>query len=1076
MPLSEISVNSVGRAGKTPDSPVMSIINAYADNRSDVSAPSSIQSMLKNTTETGDIGTFSINPSSIAYPLSRASSRSSSLPYFPGGLPQHQLNQLVGNGHQRHRRVVNSRQNSLQSLHGTTTSSIISMYRTESRNSFRPHTSHAQQVDQRALSMSQSSQLSYNLSNHRPNGVFRPRSPFAYPTRLKRPGYRPSSPALMDFIGTDARTPFGLDKSASFRTPSPLSAPPYRRGPAVYPSNLNRSMPSLQRCTSPLSRPLSRSSIAPPMPSQSNGQRSSSNKSNWLANQDDQRELSNGGSRLRQPSPSLASQYYDYSEAFVEQQKQYDSTTPILSSAEQITPEVKDQQLRAQEVVRKPITINTKPVSQEIPAQDDVCKQAQIKSDPVLESPSPVAAPGKFLQRMGEWENEQVYFSGSPQDKPNNEKAKENYRVKPTEATIDDNQAQDTVELPTIRDTFGHHILSSSKPGARDRFVRDSRRSISPGAAQPINSSHNGSGLDDVRALEIIAGRSKDTQEILPTMPLTADEQPPLMPWYIPSLDLGYPHFETRTPDLTELSHQRWKSPSHVKETQSPSIRAPVPERSMSSRTNKDRFSRIFSIDESFDDLDRAVEESGQDKVLLESVAALGPSRKEHSGWSGKSYTSPSESTEISLEPISCVDSVKVLDGLPVSKRLREECSQADSSDNVPHSYGSSRASTKILKSSEVVTGSTVNYSKPEAAEEKEARHVLTGNSQHRESSSEFLNPPKDCSTSTNINIPSQACAMNEPVQELPIMPQLEAASVVPWEYGVPKDGESFPIGRYRLKSKAEKESERRLTSAPSSGSRNPQASHSRSGPSNNSEPSIMRSSHDSPNPTGKAPRFKLKITRASSSTNGTVRIRRQTSLTSSPRPSFAIGPDFFRAGPFARKSKSEDHSDGSHDSKPTVGYMPFPTHAHFKEQLDNSAMSANQSGLRPPSSNQNNTEVQSFFSDDSSNMEQRGGLRQRISQLKAIASRGNSTDDLRVSIRPQATKGDSRPQSGCNGVENHGATKGMSTLKYKTWKIRQKIRSWWHHGEGKLKGLGGKVKKRSRRKRSMSTELYPGV
>jgi len=237
-----------------------------------------------------------------------------------------------------------------------------------------------------------------------------------------------------------------------------------------------------------------------------------------------------------------------------------------------------------------------------------------------------------------------------------------------------------------------------------------------------------------------------------------------------------------------------------------------------------------------------------------------------------------------------------------------------------------------------------------------------------------------------------------------------------------------------------------------------------------------MRSSHDSPNPTGKLPRFRLKITRASSSTNGTVRITRQASLTSSPRPSFAIGPDFFRAGPFARRSKSEEISDGSHDFRPTEGYRPFPTHAQFKEQLDNSAMFANQSSLRPPSPNQNITEVQSFFSDDSSNMEQRGGLRQRISQFKAIASRGNSTDDLRASIRPPASKGDSRPQSGRSSVRSHGATKGMSTIKYTTWKIRQKFRKWWHHGEEKLKGLGGKVNKRNRRKRSVSTELYPGV
>ncbi|MCJ1395441.1 hypothetical protein MMC18_008327 [Xylographa bjoerkii] len=810
------------------------------------------------------------------------------------------------------------------------------------------------------------------------------------------------------------------------------------------------------------------------MPSQAVGQRSSSKQSNWPSHQGFQREISHGRNWPRQPSPSPAMQYYDYSEAFVEQQKRYDSTLPISSLAEQVIPEVKRQQVRAQEVARKPITINTKRVPQELPAEDDISEQARINPVPVLESPSPVAAPEKFLQKMSEWEKEQIYLSASPQDKRINERSKGHHTVTAT----DEDQEHDIVGLPTIRDTFGHHILSSSKPGARDRFVRDSKLSISDAAVQPIKSSHDLQGYDDAQASETIANGPNETQGILPTMPWTAAKRPPLVPWHVPSLDFGHSQLETRTRDLTEFSRQQPKLLSHVKETQLPKIQAPVPERSISSRTNKDRFSRIFSIDESFDDLDRAVVESGQDRGLLESVSAIEPSGNDRPVWSRDSSSFPPESTEIPMRSTSCVDAVKVLDYLPVYNRLREECSQVDSGDDFSHSYGGSRATTEILRSSNILIGSTVKYTRPIAAEHRGARNILPGSSQTRQRSSEFSDSPKELSTSTNINTSSQACAVVEPVQAPRVMPLLEAASIVPWEYDETKDGESFPIGRYRLRSKTEIESERKSTSDPYSRSWDP-SSHLRGGPSDNSEPSMMRSSHDSPNPPNpprKAPRFELKITRASSSTNGTVRITRQTSLTSSPRPSFAIGADFFRAGPFARKSKSEDHPDCSHDSNPTASYRPFPTHAHFKEQLDNSAMAANHSGLRPPSSNQNITEVQSFFSDDSSNIDQRGGLRQRISQFKAIASRSNSTDDLRASVRPQGNKGDSRPQSRRSSVRSHEATKGMSTIKYKTWKMRQKFRVWWHHGEEKLKGLGGKVKKRSRRKRSVSTDLYPGV
>ncbi|MCJ1430800.1 hypothetical protein MMC27_000150 [Xylographa pallens] len=764
-------------------------------------------------------------------------------------------------------------------------------------------------------------------------------------------------------------------------------------------------------------------------------------------------------------------QYYDYSEAFVDQQKQHNSSIPFLSLAAELIPEVKGQQARAQEVVRKPLTVTTKPVSQELPAENNVSEQVRNKSIPHLESPSPVAAPSRFLQQMSEWEKEQIFLSASPQDKRDYEKVNH----KDVARDEDEDQDQEIVVLPAIRDTFGHHILSSSKLEARDRFVRDSRRSITDAAVQPAKSSQSSQDNNDIEPLKTIANGLNDAQETLSTMSPTAAERPSFVPWHIQSPDFSHPQYETGTNSRAELSYQKSDSPNLVRETLPPRIRAPVPERSISSRSNKDRFSPIFSIDDSFDDLDDAVLESGQDRALLERVSAVEPLGNDHSAWSRDSSTLPSGTTEISTGYNICVDAVNIQGHPPTSNGPNEGYSHAES-DKFPNSYGGTEAPTEILRKPKVVIDSAVSHPSPTAVELKGARHILSDSHQARQGFSRFSDQPESFSTSTKTNTLSQVCAENDAIQELPVMTLLEAASIVPWEYDEPKEGESFPIGRYRLKSKTERDSERTSISAPNSRSRNLQSSHSRTGPSDNSEPSMVRSSYDSPNPIGKAPRFKLKITRASSSTNGTVRITRQRSLISSPRPSFAIGADFFRTVPFTRKSKSEDHSDGSHDLNPMTGYRTFPTHAHFKEQLDNSAISASQSGLRPPSSNQNITEVRSFFSDDSSNMDRRGGLRQRISQFKAIASRGNSTDDLRASSRPQGSKGDSRPQSGRNSVRSHEATKGMSTIKYKTWKIRQKFRLWWHHGEEKLKGLSGKVTKRSRRKRSASTELYPGV
>jgi serine/arginine repetitive matrix protein 2 len=65
----------------------------------------------------------------------------------------------------------------------------------------------------RSFSLTTTSQSSMPLTNYRSltslrghEPIQRPRSPYKYPTRLKRPGYRPSSPALSDITGLPSRS------------------------------------------------------------------------------------------------------------------------------------------------------------------------------------------------------------------------------------------------------------------------------------------------------------------------------------------------------------------------------------------------------------------------------------------------------------------------------------------------------------------------------------------------------------------------------------------------------------------------------------------------------------------------------------------------------------------------------------------------------------------------------------------------------------------------------------------------------------------------------------------------------
>ncbi|CAG8976057.1 hypothetical protein HYALB_00010339, partial [Hymenoscyphus albidus] len=227
------------------------------ENRSPANLPKAFEGMLKTTTETGDIGMFSIKPSRVPPPINSPRRLGS---YKENGPPKQQF-------HPYGVPAVDDRRR-LPSYARDATSELISMYQSPSQKSSRRFDDN----DYRSYSMTQTT--SYTLSNHRsyaslrsqpegPSMLQRPRSPFAYPTRLKRPGFRPSSPALTDGGGVDYRrraeidrTPYGPGHSTS--SPSSLYAQK-RRPPLTLRADGNRSTPSLlsqpsppRRCSSPL--------------------------------------------------------------------------------------------------------------------------------------------------------------------------------------------------------------------------------------------------------------------------------------------------------------------------------------------------------------------------------------------------------------------------------------------------------------------------------------------------------------------------------------------------------------------------------------------------------------------------------------------------------------------------------------------------------------------------------------------------------------------------------------------------------------------------------------------------------
>ena len=319
MPLSEIPSNHPARNGSGQSQDDLQDDGSRTgtpngdENLDILKNPSSIQSMLRNTTETGNVGQFSIKPSRVPPSLPR--------PLKARTTPVKQRQP----GTYNNRNEDSNTRHTQSHLRQGTTVSDGSAFQTQIP---RPHRGPARSPsieDFRSYSSTRSSYVGHSLTPHHPhsNGGhggsggphnLRPRSPFAYPTRLKRPGYRPSSPALSEF-NKQNRSQTSLHRRPSFRTNSPSSlhtngaASPWRKG-------VNRSDPMLRyypQFAVPMSGRVpspSPTSTRPTTPKGSPNRRSVASSANG-------HQTTINGSWNSPLSPRLPV-FYDYTETFEE--------------------------------------------------------------------------------------------------------------------------------------------------------------------------------------------------------------------------------------------------------------------------------------------------------------------------------------------------------------------------------------------------------------------------------------------------------------------------------------------------------------------------------------------------------------------------------------------------------------------------------------------------------------------------------------------------------------------------------------------------------------------------------------
>jgi hypothetical protein len=310
MPLIELSPNVRRHVGHSQSSRSLDKGLHPPTNPASALAPDAVQSMLKTTTEMGDIGQFSVRPS-----LPRSGSRMLALRRRSGSfdstfipaLSRHRSRPLRSSAQTHHgpRQVPSSATLSRQDTIRSSLTSYRNNPRARQRN-VRPYPSRIEGAASPRVGPP-------SLYTHRSLVTLRSRkdfpsmrsvSPVGHTRRLCKPSYRATSPAYSDALPQNYNFQLDYHRSESVGTPgsSPVSAFPRFAGVPGYFPPVNSSMASFVRFPSPAVQPRHYRPRRSPFPSRTNTPASGSI-----------REMQ------RSPTGSTIPQYYDYTEAFAEE-------------------------------------------------------------------------------------------------------------------------------------------------------------------------------------------------------------------------------------------------------------------------------------------------------------------------------------------------------------------------------------------------------------------------------------------------------------------------------------------------------------------------------------------------------------------------------------------------------------------------------------------------------------------------------------------------------------------------------------------------------------------------------------
>lgn len=1067
--------------------------------------PSSIQSMLRNTTETGNVGQFSIKPSRVPPSLPRPS---------------------------KTRATPNKQRQPGSYYSGYEDSNVrrAPLFRQETNGSElqtqipRPHRGPARSPsieDYRSYSTTKSSYASHSLTARHPNANgahggpggphnLRPRSPFAYPTRLKRPGYRPSSPALSEFKKQN-RSQTSLHRRPSFRTNSPSSL--HTNGaPSPWRKGANRSDPLLRyypqsavpisgRAPSP-----SPTSICPTTPKASPSLKSLASSTNGL-------QAATKGSWVNPQSPTPSPIFYDYTEAFEERGVEQQDYSHYVS-------------LSTGTLAEHPMLDTATTTYYELDTSPATTSPTELPSDNSFPKLKMQAPDNKFDQSTSQFEvDDQSSMLALQKDLSEVPELPEG-ELSIAEVEIAPAKHHDGLLDLESQYPFPKQASASMATAERSKRLSDQKQCQesllqleSTASISRVSESHNrrlSSPVDSINS-------AHSAPQPLPVREDSSPKELKAMPSSVASPDpVGHPAADSdngKNPDgknrhsmqlVRAMSFEDYSGNEHTVTD----IISPTPERSITSPTNFSRFSKILSINDDLLDLDELANRiKGKDRSdspmqsITDSrarVARIEPS------WRKRSVQLRDIATRQNAADYALVEASDSEDEPELTQGLRQTFCKPDdrSLDNRPRSPPITLPSQMVhrgypgplsIQRSPAVKRSTSDLCKvrdPPNADLDQDFGSPEGNPTHialtlevKQSSPVQMNINQDSKSVEGSTpdmkpppppnkelppLPSERPAvvsLSPPVApRLPSLPfsftpliqrksedetasatELEAVASSSLHQGEKIHGDeetAAPLPATKLGSDRSS-----IASSPDSRPWNLDTSYPWSDQQPKLEVTVPEPTEDPNRSTRSLLRFRFKVQRASSTTEGTGKMTKYHLSSNASSSAFASSHDILQGTPFNRKrfptlSIMPGQVNSSHDV-----IRSSPNQTRFVESFETQSPRIT---LVPPSPG---FEARSFFSDDSSQVRPRGAFRKRFSALRNRTSRGASSDEprgydrglLNSALGRSRASGRSSRQSQ-NTAITAGASSHASQTKRARRKLVNKLRSWWHRGEDRVR------------------------